>query len=108
MEVKYIVVRDKKTNRMKNFKSDWLHHGTIARDNGFESKDILECGIILDKQLFILECKDEKHLQKRNNIYIGGRLNDYQDMRLRNWLKGRELESWAYYHKLEKTLPDGD
>ena len=38
--------------------------------------------------------------------YIGNRLNDYQDLRLTSWLRGRELESQLYYSK--GILKEGD
>lgn len=107
MEIKYIIVKDK-NSRLRHLKSDWLHHGTIARDNGYSEKDILEYGVILDKELFILECNDIKHLKKNKQKYIGGRLNFYQDLRIQSWLKGRELESSIYYPKLSFGLREGD
>jgi hypothetical protein len=105
-EIKFIILRDK-TGHLRHFKSDWLHHYTLARDNGFNSEDILEAGIILDNHLFILECQLLKHLDRRRNKFILG--NDYQDIRLTQWLKGRELESQLYYSKARiGVLPEGD
>jgi len=114
-EIKYIIVKDKKTGRARRFCSEWLHHFTIARDNGYEPGDIIEAGLFLDRRCYILECQDLKHLERRAGWYIGNRLNDYQDIRLVNWLKGRELESSLYYSKKPiyqeaeyKTLKPGD
>ena len=106
-EIKYIIVRDKKTGHLRHFKSDFLYHYTIARDNGFESNDILEAGIILDKELFILECIITEHLKRRNNKFILG--TDYQDVKLTKWLQGRAIESQLYYSKNRRgVLPEGD
>ena len=107
MERKYIIVKDK-LGKLRHYKSEWEHHGTIARDNGFDTKDILECGMFLDKEIFILECVDKKHLLKRADRNIGDRLNYYQDIKLREWLKVRELESTLYYSKKIVGLREGD
>jgi len=108
MEKKFIIVKDK-TGKLRKFTSDYKHHYTIARDNGYERNDIIESGLFLDKTLYILESENEKHLLKHKDNYIGNRLNDYQDIRLINWLKSRELESSLYYSKQAiKTLPEGD
>ena len=103
MEVKYIITKDG-----KHFKSDWLHHSTIARDNGYSERDIVECGLFLDKQLFILECSSEKHIAKHQERYVGNALNIYQDARLKSWLQARELESMLYYSKQAIGLREGD
>lgn len=109
MEIKFIIVKDKNNGRLTSFKSSWLHHQTIARDNGFDEREIIEAGLILDGDLFILECQNLEHLKHRANRYIGNRLNDYQDLRLTSWLKGRELESQLYYTKQALgTLREGD
>ena len=105
-EIKYIIVRDKLNNRLRHFKSDYLHHYTLARDNGFDSSDILEAGLFLEGDIYILECIYLDHLKKKENRFIGNRLNFYQDNRLKAWLKGRELESNLYYSK--SILKDGD
>ena len=107
MEVKYIIVKNKQ-GKWNHFKSDSLHHGTIARDNGYSEEDIFESGIFLDGQKIIMECQDKNHLRKRKENYVGDRLNYYQDMRLRQWLKGRELESSLYYSKRPVGLREGD
>jgi hypothetical protein len=98
-EIKYIIVRDKNSNRLHHFKSDWLHHYTIARDNGYDSDKILEAGLFLEGHKYILECLYLEHLKRRENFYIGNRLNFYQDLRLQAFLRGRELESELYYSK---------
>ena len=103
MEKKFIITKDG-----KHFTSEWLHHITIARDNGYDIKDVVECGMFLDKDMFILECSDEKHIRKHPKRYIGNALNEYQDLRLVNWLKARELESMVYYGKKAVGLREGD
>lgn len=107
METKYIIVKDK-SGHLRHFKSDWLHHYTLARDNGFSERDIVECGIFLDKENFIVECSDNSHITRRSNRYVGNRLNEYQNNRLKNWLKGRELESQLYFRKEAIGLREGD
>jgi len=106
-EIKYIIVKNK-NGQLRHLKSDWLHHFTIARDNGYLECDIIECVIFLDKKNFILECSDKKHLERRLNRYIGIRLNEYQENKLELWLKGRELESQLFYKKQKIGIRDGD
>jgi hypothetical protein len=97
-EIKYIIIRDK-AGRLHHFKSDYLHHYTLARDKGFNSSDIIEAGLFLEGHLYILESIYLEHLKKRAEHYIGNNLNGYQDIRLQSFLKGRELESFLYYSK---------
>ena len=107
-ELKYIIVKDKASGLLRHYKSDCLHHVTIAHDNGYQARDIIESGLFIDRKLFILECLSLDHLQRRKAYYIGNCLNDYHDTRLKNWLKGRELESYLYYSKKPIGLKDGD
>lgn len=106
MEVKFIIV--KKNNKLKHYKSEWLHHYTIARDNGCNENDVIECGMFLDKKMFIMECKWMSHLLKWKDRYIGNALNIYTENRLASWLRGRELESSLYYSKQAIGLHEGD
>jgi len=101
-EIKYIITKD-----LKHFKSDYLHHEAIARDNGYHFQDIIESGLFLDNTIYILECQSQEHISKRARHYIGNKLNYYQDIRLASWLKGRELESSLYYSK-KPILREGD
>jgi hypothetical protein len=105
-EIKYIIVKDRQ-GKIKHLKSEWLHHYTIARDNGYNERDIIEAGIFLEGFLYILECINQKHIEKRESHYIGNRLNYYQDLRLSQWLRGRELESQLYYTK-KPIFREGD
>jgi hypothetical protein len=108
-EIKYIIIKNKLSGKLRHFWSDCLHHETIARDNGYNSQDIIEAGLFLDRRCYILECQDYKHIERRKNYYIGNCLNIYQDLRLASWLKGRELESQLYYSKKAITeLKPGD
>jgi len=108
-EKKYIIVRDKKTNRLHHYKSDCLHHYELSRAVGYDSQDILEAGLFLEGKLYILESVYLKHLEKKQDFYIGNRLNFYHDLRLQSWLKSRELESQLYYSKKPAgQLPEGD
>lgn len=107
-EVKYIIVKDK-NNRLRHFKSDYLHHRQLAESKGFFGLDcIIEQGLFLDNELYILECYNQKHLLKKSSRYIGNRLTVYQDIRLASFLKGRELESQLYYSKKSIGLKNGD
>ena len=101
MEIKFIITKDG-----KHFKSDWKHHYTIARDNGYSERDIVECGIFLDKFLYIVECQSKEHIGKHRQNYVGNALNEYQDLRLISWLRARDLES-QYYYRI-KGQKDGD
>jgi hypothetical protein len=103
MEVKFIITKDG-----KHFKSDWLHHQTIARDNGYSEKDVIEAGMILDGQMFIIECNNQKHIGKHSDRYIGNALVNYSNERLISWMRGRELESQLYYSKNTIGLREGD
>jgi len=103
MENKFIITKDG-----KHFKSDWLHHATIARDHGYDMKDVVECGMFLDKTMFIIECADNRHLSKHSRRFVGTALNEYNDLRIKSWLKGRELESMLYYGKQAIGLREGD
>lgn len=108
-EIKYIIVKDKnQAGRLLHLKSSWLHHYTIARDNGYLESEIIECGLFLSGRLYILECNSYIHLKKRAGHYIGNALGEYQDIRLTQWLKGRELESNLYYSKKPIGLREGD
>jgi hypothetical protein len=108
-EIKFIIVRDKKNNSLHHFKSDYLHHYELARASGYDSPDILEAGLFLEGQKYILESIYLEHLKKRENFYIGNRLQFYGDKKLENWLKARELESGLYYSKKAIFgLPGGD
>jgi len=107
-EIKFIIVRDRITNRLHHFKSDWLHHYTIARDNGYDSHEVLEAGLFLAGHKYILECVYIEHLKKQELFYIGNQLNFYHDLRLQNWLKSRQLESQLYYSKRPVGLREGD
>ena len=106
-EIKYVIVKDK-NGKLRHYKSDWKHHCSIVRDNGYSEKDMIEAGMFLDKELMILDCEDRKHIIKKEKRYIGNRLNFYQDLKLRNWLQGRELESQVYYQKGVIGLREGD
>jgi uncharacterized protein YegP (UPF0339 family) len=107
-EVKYIIVKDK-AGHLRHYKSEYDHHETIARNNGYNSSDIIEAGLFLEGYLYILEGISQEHLKRRAEHYIGNRLNFYQDLRLEAWLKGRELETQLYYSKKPiGILKEGD
>jgi len=106
-EIKYIIVRDSK-GFLRHFKDGHLHHRQIAEHNGYIGANcIIEAGLLLEGQLYILESQNSDHLKKRADKYIGNNLNLRNDLRLSNWLRGRELESQLYYSK-EPILREGD
>lgn len=107
-EIKFIIVRDKQ-GRIRHFKSPILHHYDIARKNGFESNDILEAGLFLEGQEYILECILLRHLEKKQDKFIGNLLNFGGDIKLNNWLRGRALETDLYYSiKPSRARLEGD
>jgi hypothetical protein len=70
-----------------------------------DDNDVIETGIIIDKTVFILECKDNNHALRRKSRFIG--CNEFNDLRLINWLKGRQLESIVYLCGKRRII-DGD
>jgi hypothetical protein len=108
-EIKYIIVRDRQTNKLRHFKDTFYHHCIIAQNNGYDSSEILEAGIFLFGRLHILESIYIKHLEKKQDFYVGNILytgNTSKD--LENFLKGRQLESQLYYSKQPVGLREGD
>jgi len=101
-ETKYIIIKNSK-GFLRHYKSNVLHHNQLARCKGYNSLDILEAGLYLEGKLYILDCIDNKHLLKHSWEYIGNRLDD---ILLKEFLKGRELESQLYYSK--GILREGD
>jgi hypothetical protein len=85
-EIKYIIA--KKYGKIRHFKSNWLSHDTIARDNGIDVySQVIETGLLVSGRVIILECKDQRHRQKRiNKTSIDKQL-----------LRVRELESLYSY-----------
>lgn len=94
-EIKFIIAL--KYGKIRHFKSTWLCHDTIARDNGIDAwQGILETGLIIQHRIIILECKDIKHRQKRiEKTSIDKQL-----------LRAREIES-LYSYKYA-GLKEGD
>jgi len=104
-------MKDLKFIIMKNgqkFKSDTMHHYQLARVKGFEPEDIIESGVILENKIFILDCLNKSHLNKKANNYVGNRIACGDEV-LIDWLRNRELESQLYYSKQSiSILKDGD
>jgi hypothetical protein len=100
METKFIITKD-----LKHFKSDIQDHFIIANSNGYKTKDIIETGLILDKKLIILECYNNKHLQKikYTNRFILNEVNTYI-----NLINARSIESKYKYNRLLTGLKEGD
>jgi hypothetical protein len=111
MGIKFIIIKDKQ-GILRHFKSDVLHHSQIAREQGYNYNDILESGLFIDSQIFILESQSQRHLIKHLRHYIGNILDKLNpnsfDIRLRNWLRARELESQFYYSREPIGLREGD
>jgi len=85
-ETKFIIAR--KYGRLFHRKSDWLSHDTIARDNGFDSfNEVLETGLLIDRQVVIIECRDRLHFKKRMDRTSIDRAT----------MKAREIESLYSY-----------
>jgi len=61
--IKYIIAV--KDGHLRHYKSDWLSHDTIARDNGIDCwNGIVERGLLIDCKPLILECSIASHSQK--------------------------------------------
>jgi len=113
-EYKYIIVKGD-AGRLYHFKSDILHHWELARGRGYDIADILESGLFISGQIFILECNNREHLLKHKGIYLGNILQDREaegealNLLATQWLKSRTLES-AYYYTLKPAgqLGEGD
>ena len=107
-EIKFIIVRDRITNRLHHFKDNFYHHCIIAQNNGYDSSKILEAGIFLFGRLYILESVYIKHLEKKQDFYVGNNLYIKPSEQLQNFLRGRQLESQLYYSKRPVGLREGD
>jgi len=92
-ETKFIIVKDRVTGFLRHYKSDWLSHETIARDNDYDYREIIEAGIFIEGKLFIFDCIDSNHKDKKFNNLIDNRLNYYSN----SWIKAREAESLSMY-----------
>lgn len=62
--IKFIIAQ--KDGKLRHYKSDWLSHDTIARDNGIDALRVIERGLIVDNKPLILECNIDKHKQKHH------------------------------------------
>lgn len=106
MDIKFIIVKDKVNNRLRHFKSDIADHYVIARNNGYDVKDLIETGMIIDKNKFyVLECYNTLHRKKANfsKKFIANDVNKYlaelTEFRL---LKARECRSRYIYGNLKE------
>ena len=93
-EQKYIITY--KNGKLRHFKSDWLHHQTIARDNGYSEREIIEAGVLLDGKPFIFDCVERRHKERRRDRLIGDRAVDLS-FNVRSYLKARQVESLYFY-----------
>ena len=98
-EIKFIITADK-----KHYKSDCEDHQIIAKRHGYNIKDIIETGIIIEHRLFVLECYNTEHRCKIcNSKFILTEVNKYAE-ELQNWQKSREAQSRYMYRR----VLDGD
>lgn len=101
MDKKFIITKD-----YRHFTSDIFDHNIIASKNGYSIKDIIITGLIIDKRLIILECYNQKHLDKikDTNRFMLKDVNNFQD----KLIKTRQIESKYRYNKCLTGLKDGD
>ena len=94
-EKKYIIF--KKYNKLEKLVFPACHsHYYFARDNGIDFFKVMETGMIIDKKIVIVECKDRRHLERRRDLTL------FSEQRL----KAREVESrYAYKYS---GLREGD
>ena len=103
-DIKFIITKD-----LKHYKSEYKDHYIIARDNGYDVKDILESGLIVDSQLYILECYAVNHRVKisKGKKFIANDVNKYlNELTEYRILKARQAESRLKYKY--SGLPEGD
>lgn len=64
-EKKFIIAEQ--YGRIKHFifPSSHLHYN-FSKDLGLAYSKIIETGLIVDKKIIVLECKDQNHLKKSN------------------------------------------
>jgi hypothetical protein len=106
MDIKFIIVKDKIKNRLRHFKSDINDHYVIAKNNGYDVKDLIETGMIIDKNKFyVLECYNPLHRQKANfsKKFILNDVNKYLDeLTTYRLIKARECRSRYSYGNLKE------
>lgn len=94
-DIKFIITKDG-----KHFSSEYSDHYIIARDNGYDVRDIIECGLFAGGKMFVLECQEPKHREKLTHTdkYILNDVNRYlADLTAYRVQKARECESRAQY-----------
>lgn len=97
-EKKFIIV--KKYGHLKHLKFPGsLFHDTFARDNGYYWDDVVETGLIRNKRIIIVECRDRRRYPRIEHKML------FSDIELR----AREAETrYAYRSKNVYELPNGD
>jgi hypothetical protein len=103
-ELKFIIVKDRQSNKLKHYFSDWLCHDTIARDNNYDYREVIEAGMIIDNKIIILDCIDKKHKDKHYKNVFDNRIEFYSQL----WIKARQVESSYLYNKNITGLKEGD
>ena len=103
-DTKFIITKDH-----KHYKSETQDHYLIAKYNGYDVKDILEIGLIIEGHFYILECYNAEHRKKPSfsKKFIADDVNKYLE-ELTNYriLKARECESRLKYSYV--GLGEGD
>ena len=95
IEKKYIITKD-----LKHFKSETSDHFYIAKNNGYDITDVIETGLFVDGKIHILECYNQKHLEKikHTDRFIANDVNDFlNELTNRRILKARQAETLYKY-----------
>jgi len=103
-DLKFII-----TTNLNHYTSETADHYIIARDNGYDIRDILESGLIAGGKFYVLECQEPKHREKllHSDKYIANDVNKYlEDLTNYRILKARDCESQAKY--VYAGLKEGD
>jgi len=92
--VKYLITVDR-----RHFKSETEDHYLIAEHNGLKPFETIEYGLIVDSKVIVLECSNERHLNKIKTTekYILNEVNRYE-----NILKARTAETLYKYNCYSK------
>jgi hypothetical protein len=104
-DIKFVITKD-----LKYFKSETADHYIIAKENGYDIKDILESGLIAGGKFYVLECQEPKHREKllHSDKYIANDVNKYlEELTNHRILKAREVET-ALKYKVAGRLGEGD
>ena len=104
-ELKFIIVLNK--GKLKHYK-DVSEHNIILKRNGYTQSQLIETGIIIDKHIYILECKNSLHSKKikyNKSVY-----NDVLDWINKNESAGKvlNLRGCGGYTLYKREFLNGD